>query len=61
MNIYGSVTITRGTDKLYGEYGQVNLNTGISKILGSPKKSKKGKKQVRAIFTLDDDKKDKKN
>ena len=61
VNIYGSVVITRGTDKVYGEYGQVNLNTGISKILGSPKKSEKGKKQVRAIFTFDDDKKDKKN
>jgi len=61
VNIYGSVIITRGTDKVYGEYGQVNLNTGVSKILGSPKKGKNGKKQVRAIFTFENDKKDKKD
>mgnify|MGYP003321843736 FL=1 len=50
--------ITRGADKVYGEYGQVNLNTGRSKILGSSKKGGNGKKRVRAIFTLEKDKED---
>ncbi len=58
VNIYGSVVITRGADKVYGEYGQVNLNTGRSKILGSSKKGGNGKKRVRAIFTLEKDKED---
>ena len=40
----GSVKITRGKDQLNGETAEVNLNTGISRLLSG------GTKQVRGIF-----------
>lgn len=40
----GSVKITRGNDQLNGEAAEVNLNTGVSRLLGG------GKGQVRGIF-----------
>lgn len=46
----GSVKITRGEDQLNGEYAEVNLNTGISRLLGAPPQSG-GKAQVRGIIT----------
>jgi lipopolysaccharide export system protein LptA len=42
----GSVKITRGTNQLNGEYAEVNLNTGVSRLFG------KGG-GVRGIFTPD--------
>ena len=30
----GSVKITRGTNQLNGEYAEVNLNTGVSRLFG---------------------------
>ena len=40
----GSVKITRGNDQLNGESAEVNLNTGVSRLLSD------GKGQVRGIF-----------
>ncbi len=40
----GSVKITRGNDQLNGESAEVNLNTGVSRLLSG------GKGQVRGIF-----------
>ncbi|MHA1113118.1 MAG: LptA/OstA family protein [Alphaproteobacteria bacterium] len=45
----GSVKITRCEDQLNGEYAEVNLNTGISRLLGAPPQSGT-KAQVRGIF-----------
>lgn len=42
--LHGSVKITRGNDQLSGEAAEVNLNTGVSRLLSS------GKGQVRGIF-----------
>ena len=42
--LQGSVKITRGNDQLNGEAAEVNLNTGVSRLLGG------GKGQVRGIF-----------
>lgn len=41
----GSVKITRGQNQLNGEYAEVNLNTGVSKLFGS------GRGGVQGIFT----------
>lgn len=46
----GSVKITRGEDQLNGEYAEVNMNTGISRLLGAPPQSG-GKAQVRGLIT----------
>ena len=42
----GSVKITRGTNQLNGEYAEVNLNTGVSRLFGRGS-------GVRGIFTPD--------
>jgi len=44
VEVRGSVKITRGKDQLNGESAEVNLNTGVSRLLGSRKK------QVRGVF-----------
>ena len=44
VEVRGSVKITRGKDQLNGESAEVNLNTGVSRLLGG------GKGQVRGIF-----------
>ena len=44
VEIRGSVKITRGDDQLNGEIAEVNLNTGVSRLLSD------GKGQVRGIF-----------
>jgi lipopolysaccharide export system protein LptA len=44
VELQGSVKITRGGDQLNGETGEVNLNTGVSRLLSG------GKGQVRGIF-----------
>jgi len=41
----GSVKITRGQNQLNGEYAEVNLNTGVSRLFG------RGKGGVQGIFT----------
>ncbi len=45
----GQVKITRGNDQLNGEYAEVNLNTGVSKLFG------RGTRGVQGIFTPDRD------
>lgn len=48
--LFGSVKITRDQDQLNGEYGEVNLNTGVSKLLSGPP-GKAGAKRVRGLFS----------
>lgn len=48
--LFGSVKITRGEDQLNGEYGEVNLNTGVSKLLAGPP-GEAGSRRVRALFS----------
>ncbi len=43
----GSVKVTRGNNQLNGEYAEVNLNSGVSKLFG------RGAGGVRGIFTPD--------
>ncbi len=38
----GSVSITRGDNQLNGEYAEVNLNTGVSRLFGGAKQGVKG-------------------
>lgn len=45
VTVSGAVKITRGKNQLNGEYGEVNLNTGISRLLGT------GKTPVRGMVT----------
>ncbi len=51
----GQVKITRGNDQLNGEYAEVNLNTGVSKLFG------RGQSGVQGIFTHDSDIRRRKN
>lgn len=44
VELRGSVKITRGSDQLNGESAEVNLNTGVSRLLSG------GGSQVRGIF-----------
>ena len=44
VELRGSVKITRGNDQLNGELAEVNLNTGVSRLLSD------GKGQVHGIF-----------
>lgn len=50
VTLTGSVRITRGTDQLNGEYGEMNLDTGISRLFGAPPNTDKPA-QVRGILT----------
>ena len=43
----GNVRITRGQNQLYGDFAEVNLNTGISRLLTS---ASSGDKRVRGLF-----------
>lgn len=45
----GSVRITRGENQLNGEYAEVNLDTGISRLLGAPSGSG-DKQRVRGLL-----------
>lgn len=45
----GKVGITRGENQLSGEMAEVNLNTGVSRILSGPTASNPGQR-VRALF-----------
>ncbi len=48
--LFGSVKITRGDNQLNGEYGEVNLNSGVSRMLAGPP-GVEGRKPVRALFS----------
>lgn len=50
VSIFGSVKILRDNDQLTGEYGEVNLNTGISRLLNAPPSGGR-KGRVRAVFS----------
>jgi lipopolysaccharide export system protein LptA len=50
VSIFGSVKIFRGNDQLTGEYGEVNLETGISRLLNAPPSGGR-KGRVRAVFS----------
>ncbi len=45
----GDVKITQGENQLDGDYAEVNMATGISKLLGAPPGSKEKPKQVKAL------------
>jgi lipopolysaccharide export system protein LptA len=47
----GGVKITRGKNQLNGEYAEVNLNTGVSRLLGAPKG--KGDGRVHTLLVPD--------
>lgn len=44
VTLHGNVKITRGDDQLNGDSAEVNLNTGVSRILSS------GRRRVRGLF-----------
>ncbi len=44
----GDVRITRGDNQLNGEYGEVDLNTGVSRMLNDPKSGGDGR--VKGLF-----------
>src|SRR5690606_39196371 len=44
INLSGSVKITRGKDQLNGDNAEVNLNTGVSRLLSG------GSGRVRGVF-----------
>lgn len=48
--LFGSVKITRGDNQLNGEYGEVDLNSGVSRMLAGPP-GVEGRKPVRALFS----------
>ena len=48
--LYGSVKITREDNQLNGEYGEVNLNTGVSRMLSGPPGST-GPQPVHGLFS----------
>jgi lipopolysaccharide export system protein LptA len=48
--LYGSVKITRGDNQLNGAYGEVNLNTGVSRLLSGPPGTG-GAGPVRGLFS----------
>jgi lipopolysaccharide export system protein LptA len=47
----GGVKITRGKNQLNGQYAEVNLNTGVSRLLGGPKG--KGDGRVHTLIVPD--------
>lgn len=46
----GGVKLTRGDNQLNGEYAEVNLKTGISRLLAGPAGSVGGTGKVRGVF-----------
>ena len=50
VTLYGSVKITRGENQLNGAYGEVNLNTGVSRLLSGPPGTE-GAGPVRGLFS----------
>lgn len=45
----GDVKITQGENQLDGDYAEVNMATGVSRLLGAPPGSKAKPKQVKAL------------
>lgn len=45
----GDVKITQGENQMDGDYAEVNMATGVSKLLGAPPGSKEKPKQVKAL------------
>jgi lipopolysaccharide export system protein LptA len=50
VSMSGSVKITRGQTQLNGDRAEVNLNTGVSRLLTNVKGQKKSGARVRGIF-----------
>jgi lipopolysaccharide export system protein LptA len=50
--LIGNVRLTRGDNQLNGGWGQVNLRTGVSRLLGAPPNSGAGQR-VRALLQPD--------
>ncbi|MGB8274789.1 MAG: LptA/OstA family protein [Alphaproteobacteria bacterium] len=50
VTLYGSVKITRGDNQLNGEFGEMNMNTGVSRLLSGPPGAE-GRKPVRGLFS----------
>jgi len=48
--LFGSVKITREDNQLNGEYGEVNLDTGVSRMLSGPPGAT-GPQPVRGLFS----------
>ena len=51
VTLIDKVSIKRGDNQLYGDMAEVNLKTGISKLLSKPNKTEKGR--VQALFKKD--------
>ena len=49
-NMAGSVKISRGTSQLNGEFAEVNMKTGVSRLLAQPKGAPSGGKRVRGVM-----------
>ena len=49
-NMAGSVKISRGTNQLNGEFAEVNMKTGVSRLLAQPKGVAGGGKRVRGLI-----------
>jgi len=49
-NMAGSVKISRGTSQLNGEFAEVNMKTGVSRLLAQPKGVPNSGKRVRGVM-----------
>ena len=49
-NMAGSVKISRGTSQLNGEFAEVNMKTGVSRLLAQPKGTPSNGKRVRGVM-----------
>lgn len=49
-NMAGSVKISRGTNQLNGEFAEVNMKTGVSRLLARPKGAVGSGKRVRGVI-----------
>ena len=52
--LYGNVRVARGDNQLSGGYAEVNLETGVSRLLGAPPDAK-AKARVRGLIRPEDD------
>lgn len=49
-NLAGGVKITRGQNQLNGEFAEVNMKTGVSRLLSQPKPGAGASGRVRGVF-----------
>ena len=49
----GAVKITRGNDQVNGEYAEMNMATGVSRLLGAPP-GQPGEDRVRGLLVPED-------